>query len=354
MPWKFKGIWRRLLWSGTVFLASAGLLFVLLVGPWPSVLVDRSPAEPEIGEVSLNLEPGTCQAGRASRTVASSVEVKALAIGNGRQRVVILTAAVRLLPERMVRNVRHELGRRAGLAPAEILTVAVGGEGAPNCWGNLLARSALGTYDAALARQVSEALVQAGLEAAETMAPALVGSFQTPLRGIVVDHLDGNRSVLLYGAAAAERQAEGLTINLPGVLPDTPEVALAAAIAQVRFQERISVATWGATVPLSPPVARLGSRWCLSPVIPWLAGARRSVWVQAVRVGDEIIVAFPVEVQDGALAAADHLWVVPFADGYQGRVGTTPGMVPLCGTRSPEPFREAVQLLASRLSPPEP
>lgn len=350
MPRKFKRIWRRLLWFGIVFLASAGLLFVLLVGPWPNVLVDRSPVEPDIGEAALDLEPGTCQAGRASRTVAPAVAVKALAIGNGRQRVVILTASVRLLPERMVRNVRHELGRRAGLAPAEILMVAAGGEGAPNCWGNLLARRALGgTYDAALAQRVAEALVQAGLEAVETMAPALFGSFQAPARGIAVDHLDGNRSVLLCRTDSSER----LAIGLPRAFPGVQDTTLATAIAQVQLQERIPVATWGAMVSLSPSVVRLGPRWCLSPVIPWLAGARQRIWVQAVRLGEVTFVAFPVEFQDGVWADTGNLWVVPFAGGCQGCVGTTPGLVPLCGTRSPEPFREVIQLVAARLSPPQ-
>jgi len=397
MWWKCKRTWSRIFWLALVLLGFLALLGVALIGPWPAVPMEPGTRRASAAAArlldqagtSLDLEPGPLQAGQATRRIAlgldlplagypdrrnagsmgaaNALHLRALALGNGRNRVLMFGADLLLVPEALAERVRRELKRRAKLASHEIVFTVTHTHSAPSpASGRFLGRCLGGKGDSRFIQQLTEGFVQAGLEAVETMRPALFGSFQvdaghlaagdgpvdTRLRGMVVQFLDGGRSVVLnFGARPTVLGAENLRVSgdypgyaqaalarhvgtmplfqagaIHGVLPLPPTATAAdraalgsipaaerashararalgeelarradVALAGVQFREDVVVAAWGAHCPLPPLQARIGKGWRLSPAVPWLAGMRRRAYLQGVRIGDVVLVALPVE-----------------------------------------------------------
>jgi len=135
--------------------------------------------------------------------------------------------------------------------------------------------------------------VQAGLEAVETMRPALFGSFQveagdlaagdgsvdTRLRGMVVRFLDGGRAVVLnFGARPTVLGPENLRVS--GDYPGYAQAALARRLGTMPLFQAGAI---HGVLPLPPAVSE-DDRAALGPV----PGAERASHARARALGEEL------------------------------------------------------------------
>jgi hypothetical protein len=420
---------------GLVLTALLALLVIVLVGPWPRRVRRENTADyDEAGRELIRsgpqaLAPGPLRAGRASRcitpgkalplagyperggTVATGVAqdlyVKALALGNGEHRVLLLSVDQLLLPASFVEKARRRLAEQTGWRGEEIVFTVTHTHSAPSVWPSRLAGRVLGGRGSrAYAREVSKALAQAGLEAVETMQSSFWASFEVDasdlvrgrqgeavdgmLRGLLIRHLDGNRTVLLnFGASpcAMPRTSRLVSGDYPGYLqeklegepgvlamfqigaalgasPVPPKVAAtgdqppakraAALIGQelsrrVRkrmddlvCKEMLAIGVWAGDCRLPSFSPRLADHWQLSPAVPWSLGVRNHAAMQVVMVGDVLLATLPMEFpasayrQMAAGSRGGRFWLVSLSGGYQGYASNQErdGLVPWCGPRS--------------------
>ena len=462
-------MWRKCkriglrLYRWALVLSAVGVLLVLLVlGPWPVLpsaargararkaavrLIERAgegaglaPAPFRAGDAvrRVVLDSGLPLAGHPARGRSPSggatqqLRVRALAIDNGQARVLVFGADLLFASEALADRVRAAVKRRTALLDHQILFTATHTHSAP-CppapW--LLARLVGATRDTAFAQRLVSAHVQAGVEAVETLRPALFVSFQADaaelvvgegeadarLRGFAVQYLDGGRAAVLnfgaranvlgpanlrvsgdypgYAQEAFERRTGAMTIFQAGAVqgvaprpprrPDAAEFGLPAlsrreraaharawalgeelarraeaALAGVPAVEAIALGSVRIRVPLPPMQARIDERWRLSPVLPWLAGIRGQASLQAVRIGDVVLVGLPFEFGGGLLRdlvrerppGVPHLWICSLAGGCQGAAGTgtADALLPWLEPRDPEFFRAVVPALRRALA----
>jgi hypothetical protein len=324
MWWKCKRTWSRIFWLALVLLGLLALVVVAFVGPWPAISVEQGNKRASAAAArlldragtSLDLEPGPLQAGQATRRItldsdlplagypgrrnagfvgaANALHIRALALGNGRNRVLMFGADLLLVSEALVDQVRRELKRRARLAAHEIVFTVTHTHSAPSSSScRFLGRCLGGKGDSRFIEQLAEGFVQAGLEAVETMRPALFGSFQveagdlaagdgsvdTRLRGMVVRFLDGGRAVVLnFGARPTVLGPENLRVS--GDYPGYAQAALARRLGTMPLFQAGAI---HGVLPLPPAVSE-DDRAALGPV----PGAERASHARARALGEEL------------------------------------------------------------------
>lgn len=389
---------KILLGFGAAFLIMAAL-FVLCIGPWPTysagfegtsyfaqdlaaidhnaqltkLTANPGPLQAGWGSCLMNPEAGLPMAGYGARHnikeylfggkatylatgVHDDLHVKALALSDGTDVVVIVGADMLLVPPNVAEGVRNEVARQTPLTANNILFGASHTHDGPGAWGPGLASFVTGgKYNPKVVEFLTHAFTQAIVDAYKSLGPAKLAHgeinaeqfirnrarkapIDTRLGYLVVEKEDGKRCVLLrYSAhpttvghrfvqftaeypgflqSALEKAMPNTTVEyLGGALgssgPEAPkgpdDISRAQTMGEemaklvlanmdpagLKWQSSVDIAAIGIPLALPPFQLRVTQGLRLSPVLPKLLGVPHEAWMQSVRVGDLLLVGLP-------------------------------------------------------------
>ncbi len=387
-----------------ILLATAGVLVAAVatfVGPWPTYGKRDVTTEPSFrraraaltasaADSELTVTPGPLVAGWARRPLAlppgvplagygdrrgqpstgirDELAIKALALGDGVDAVVVVSADLLIMPEELAWRVRAATAERLGLKPSAVLfgtshTHSGPGGFAPGWAGKQFA----GTYDPAWVDSLFATMIEAISEAWQSRGPARLAQGKTTvpehvanrtrpaaavdadLQLLRLEKAAGHSCIVVSYAAhatvlgadntqasadypgflerAIERQTGAMAIYLAGAVgsmepepPPAPDafgraqamgLALAtraaAAVAPLIAEDRVDVATAAAAFELPPFQVRVGRRLRLSPFLISALGPDRQTWIHGVRLGDAVLVGTPCDFS-GELAVELKTW----------------------------------------------
>lgn len=375
--------------------------FVVFIGPWPTysagfedasyyrenlnaitahAKMNDITANPEVlkagwGVCIMNPEPGLPMAGYGARHnikeyllgdeptglatgCHDNLYVKAVALSDGKDTVVIVGSDMLLVPPNVVEGVRANVAAKTPLTANDIYFGASHTHDGPGAWGPGLAAFVTGgTYNPKVVDFLIAAFTNAVLDAYNSLAPAKMahGAFtadefirnrtreaavDTRLNYLVLEKENGNRCVLVrYSAHPTTVGSRFLqfTAEFPGFLqsalesslpnttvayiggslgssgPRAPEgpddisraQAMGQALAQkflatvnmetLDWKTNVDVASIGIPLQLPPFQLRVSQGLRLSPLLPKLLGVPHEAWMHSVRVGDLYLVGIPAD-----------------------------------------------------------
>lgn len=391
--------WKKILVAFAIALAAGVILFVIFVGPWPGytagfegkdyfarniaaieegaklIKLTPSPGRLRAGWhcVLMNPQPGVPMAGygarhdirnyffggrpkRLSTGVHDNLHVKALALSDGDDTLLIVSADMLLVPPNIAEMVCAEIARHTPLRERNIFFGASHTHEGPGAWGKgLAAFITAGRYDPNIVSFLASAFAQAALKAYENMEPAEMarGFFyaeqfiknrtrnapvDTRLNYLVLKKDDGKRCILIrYSAHPTIVDDDFLqfTAEYPGFLQSALEAAMPnttvayiggsvgscgprapagendieRAKAMGEELARLFIANvapdtlqWNPypeiasiNIPLEPPPfqLRLNRSLRFSPLLARLLGASQKAWMQSARVENVILIGIP-------------------------------------------------------------
>lgn len=384
---------KKLLYSLLLTPVVMAVLFVIVVGPWP-VYRDSTYAtqdyyaramaaiENRAGDNTLTPEPGRLHAGWAKRIITPPVgapmggysgrknekkstgvrddlHVRAMALSDGVDTVVLVGSDMLIIPPNLSDAVRANVAGAAGLRPSQVLFNASHTHCGPGGFmPGLASKVSGGAYDPDLVRFLVVAFTEAIVEAASALEPASLaaGSVDAPqyirnrmregapvdpeLSFMIVRQEDGDACYVasysahptIFGGGMLEFSAEypgelvryleaetnldahylGGAVGAMG--PRAPEgeddasrvVAMGQALGQLilendeslEFRESLDVAAIG--VPVGMPQFQLRpseehANWRVSPILAKFAGLKREGWIHGARIGDLFFVGMPFD-----------------------------------------------------------
>lgn len=376
---------------GAPFLMAA--VFVAAVGPWPvyrdSAYQTRgyyrsamAALDTHAAQCNLTAEPGPLQAGWASRKITPEIGVplggysarknekkstgvrddlyvRAMALSDGVDTVVIVGSDMLIIPPNVSAAVRDAVATQCGLTPDQILFNASHTHCGPGGFmPGLASKISGGAYDANLVAMLVDGFTGAIVEAAQSMEPASLasGSADAPeyirnrmrdgapvdpeLSFMLVEQADGDRCYVVsysahptnFGANMMEFSAEypgelmrfieaetgGDAQYLGGAVgamgPNAPEgedassrvVAMGQALGKLvlasggglEFSDHLDIAAVG--IPVGMPEFQVrpiedNADWRVSPVAARSLGLRREGWIHGVRVGKLFFAGMPFD-----------------------------------------------------------
>ncbi len=384
---------KKILITLALMPAVLAVLFVLLIGPWPvykdSNYADQSyyrKAMAAIGEEaaqnSFTANPGRLQAGWAKRRITPAVGVpmggysarknekksigvrddlyvRAMALSDGVDTVVLVGSDMLIIPPNLSEAVRENVAAQSGLTANQILFNASHTHCGPGGFmPGLASKISGGAFDPALVQYLVTGFTEAIVEAVGAMEPAALasGSVDAPqyirnrmrdggtvdpeLSFLVLRQDDGDTCYIAsysahptnFGGGMLEfsaeypgelmRHLEGETQHdaqyLGGAVgsmgPNAPEgedaasrvVAMGQALGQLildnddslEFRDFLDIAAIG--VPVGMPefqVRPIESNvdWRISPLLAGFLGLKREGWIHGVRIGDLFFVGMPFD-----------------------------------------------------------
>jgi len=382
-----------------VFIALAAVpvilavLFVLIIGPWPTYSNSDYSEQRYYREAlaaiantaaqnTLSSAPGPLQAGwskrpitppvgtpmggysarpggKESQGVRDDLYVRALALSDGVDEVVLVGSDMLIIPPNLSEAVRNRVAATTGLSAHQILFNASHTHCGPGAFmPGLASRLSGGEFDPGLVEFLATQFSDAIVEASQQLEPAALasgsvdaeayirnrmrdgGTVDPELSFLVVRQEDGDTVYLssfsahptIFGGNMMEfsaeypgelmRHIEGATRHdaqyLGGAVgsmgPKTPEaddaagrvVAMGQALAELilandddlAFEAHLDIASVGVPVGMPPFQVRPledNTDWRLSPVAARLIGLKREGWIHSVRVGDLFFVGMPFD-----------------------------------------------------------
>lgn len=407
------------------------LLFVVIVGPWPSykdsqyqsqdyyqeALADiathaafseitATPAKLQAGWAKRKFtpEPGAPMGGYSGRGndkksigVRDDLYVRALALSDGRDTVVLVGSDMLIIPPNISAAVREGVAARNGLTGDQILFNASHTHCGPGGFmPGIISTMSGGEYDPTLIDFIVANFVDAIVEAQEHLEPASLasGSVQAPeyirnrardggpvdpeLSFMVAKQDDGDVCYVasysahptIFGGDMLEFSAEypgelmrsieketshdaqylgGAVGSMGPRAPEAPTdservTAMGQALAglilanddTLEFSDHLDIAAAG--VPIGMPHYQLrpmedNVAWRLSPVLPGLLGLERQGWIHGVRVGKLFFVGMPFDVS-GESSVVWKTW----AEGQGLDLWTLSFCSTYCGYLSPDKY----------------
>ena len=368
-------------------------LFVLLVGPWPTYRDSRYQEAAFYREAmdairvaaarnDRTAAPGPLQAGWASRKITPPVGaplggygarkdgmrstgvrddlyVRALALSDGTDTVVIVGSDMLIIPPNLSGAVRERVGAEAGLTANQVLFNASHTHCGPGGFmPGMVSRLSGGEYDPALIEALIQSFAEAIVEAKANLEPASLasGGVDAPeyirnrmrdgapvdpeLSFMLVKQADGDTCYVasysahptIFGARMMEFSAEypgelmrhieretgadahylGGAVGSMG--PRAPEggddsdrvMAMGQALGDLilanddslEFSDRVDIAAAGVPVGMPPFQIRPvedNVNWRVSPIAAKFLGLRREGWIHGARVGDTFFVGMPFD-----------------------------------------------------------
>ncbi len=375
------------LFIGTgVVLVVLGVLIIIVVGPWPTYAasnveetgyyqkalnaVDANLTQSTLGGVeqlragwaSARLTPpvGTPLAGYGNRQgkpstgIHDELYVKAVALSDGKDTVVLVGSDMLIVPNNIADLAREQVAATTGLTPNDILFNASHTHSGAGAWGPGAAAALFGgAYDENVMRQMAEAFGMAIIEAYGKLAPAEMacgdveapqyicnrahdGPVDSELNYLVLKHRTGETChVVSYSAHATvltgnnmefsgdypgyleraiETRTGGMAAFLAGALgsmgpkvagPDgfTKAQTMGAALAglvlddaqDAAFTDHVEIASVGFAFQTPPLQFRLNRNWRLSPFALPMLGVDDVAWAAGVRLGDVFLYGTPCD-----------------------------------------------------------
>jgi neutral ceramidase len=328
--------------------------------------------------------------GKPSIGVHDRLHVKALVVGDGHNMAVIIGADMLLVPENVADAVRKAIEARIPLKGTNILFTATHTHSGPGAFAPGLAfRTVTGKYDPAVEDLLIRSFIDAVDQGYQSMKPARIAhgrvdakafirnrtrraGVDADLNYAVIEREDGQRCYLTRFSAhptiLGSKNFE-LSGDYPGFLQQTIEQStgatalyLGGAVGSMSiqkakgaeqftrakmfgetlarmvldqtekglcFQDHVAVASIGALIELPPFQLRLGiDGWRVSPLLARILGIRGTAWLQAVRIGDLLLIGTPGDFS-GEISVAWHewaskknydLWVTGFCGSYAGYI----------------------------------
>ena len=370
-----------------IVLAVLVVLFVALVGPWPtyamtdvtqesyfrntaasvgthaqeSTIGEAGPLQAGWGSARLTPPVGTPLAGFGNRQgkpstgIRDELDVKAVALSDGKDTVVLVGSDMLIVPDNIADAVRAQVSEKTGLTPDDILFNASHSHSGPGAWGpGLLGSLFAGAYDDAIVIQLAAAFASAIHVAHAALAPASIahGSMDVPeyiknrardnapvdsqLNYLVLRRQDGKVChVVSYSAHATvmggsnmefsgdypgylkraiETKTGGTAVFLSGAVGSMgPQIeggddfaraqamgeALAAKVLEgsegLTFQDSVDIASVGFAFETPPLQLRLNQNWRLSPYLLPILGVDGFAWTSGVRIGDVFLYGTPCD-----------------------------------------------------------
>ena len=392
-------LWKKILLGFVVVIASLAALFLIFIGPWPTYSagfvntsyytedLDAINTHAKMNDITanpdrlqagwgvslINPQPGAPMAGYGARHdikeylfgakptgratgVHDNLHVKAVALSDGEDTVVIVGADMLLVPPNVAEGVRKAVSAKTPLTANDILFGASHTHDGPGAWGpGLAAFFTGGTYDPKVVEFLTVAFTNAILDAYNSMAPAKMayGEFDaeefirnrarkapvdTRLNYLALEKENGRKCLLIRFSAhpttvgsrflqftaeypgffqlALEQSLRDTTVayiggSLGSSGPRAPEgpdditraQAMGMALAQkflanvdmekLEWKTNVDIASIGIPIELPPFQLRISQGLRLSPLLPKLLGVPHEAWMQAVRVGDLYLVGLP-------------------------------------------------------------
>jgi len=390
-------LWKKILIGIGVSVLLVVGLFVLFIGPWPvytsgfentayyrddlraidtkvrlnHLTSTPGPLQAGWGVSRMNVEPGMPLAGYGARhnikeylfgekpkKVATGIHddlyVKALALSDGEDIVVIVGADMLIIPPNVAETVRQEVAKKTPVTPNNIYFGASHTHDGPGSFGEGLASFFIGgLYNPKVPALLTSAFTGAIVDAYNRLAPAKMahGGFDAPqyirnrarrapidprLSYLVVEKAGGRRCILLnysahpttvgsrfvqfsaeypgYLQSTIEKAMPDTTVAyLGGALgssgPDAPQgssdieraQAMGERLAQLvmdnlhdlKWQTNVDVAVIAVPLELPPFQLRISHKLRVSPLLPKVLGLPFEGWMQAARVGDVLFVGLP-------------------------------------------------------------
>jgi len=377
----------RILLVLMAFFAAVAGCFIVFVGPWPtykSGFKDKSYYKKALATIERHRERlshssniGQFEAGWGSRSITpptgtplagfgdrkgksstgvhDEIFVKALAVSDGTDTVVIVGADMLIIPENVAELVRARASKQTPLTMNEILFNASHNHSGPGGFAPGFASKAFnGPYDPNIPDFLARAFTEAIVEAYQSLEPAKVthGGLNAPeyirnrtridgpvdgeLSYMLVEQKDGDRCfVVSYSAHPTILGADNMkfTGEYPGFImrrikertgaeaiylggavgsmsPRPPEGgnpldrcrAMGAALADkvleavagaTLFKDKVDVASIGFPVQMPPFQLRLGKNWRVSKLLFPVLGVDTDGWMHAVRIGAIVLVGTP-------------------------------------------------------------
>ncbi len=328
--------------------------------------------------------------GKPSTGVHDEIFVKALAVSDGKNTAVIVGADMLIVPENVAELVRARVSGRTTLTPNDILFGASHNHSSLGAFGPGYTSNAFnGRYDPNIPDFLAQAFTEAIVEAYQSLEPAKMmhggvdaseyirnrtrstAPVDSELSYMCIEQEDTDRCVLVsYSAHATILGSDNMQFSgeYPGFLmrriaektgaeaiylggavgsmsPKPPAgadsfdrcramgVALAdkvlEAIADARpSEDKLDVASIGFAIRLPPFQLRLNESWRVSKFLLPLLGIDTDGWMQAVRVGEVVLVGTPadycgeisVDLKSWAQNRSVDLWVLSFNGDYVGYI----------------------------------
>ncbi|MCC6486733.1 MAG: neutral/alkaline non-lysosomal ceramidase N-terminal domain-containing protein [Candidatus Hydrogenedentes bacterium] len=378
---------KKILLGAGIVLALLVLLIVTFVGPWPTyassdvtredyfreaaLLVDKQAAESSLnnpgplqagwGSARLTPPVGTPLAGfgdregKPSTGIHDELEVKAVALSDGKDTVVLVGSDMLIVPDNIANAVRAQVAEKTGLSADDILFNASHTHSGPGAWGpGVMASLFAGSYNDAIVAELALAFASAIGVAHSALAPASIahgsvdapeyirnrardtGTVDSQLSFLVLRRQDGKEChVVSYSAHATvlggsnmefsgdypgylkraiETRTGGTAVFLSGAVGSmSPQIegadgferaqAMGEALAQkvlegcegLTFQDSVDIASVGFAFETPPMQLRLSQEWRLSPYLLPLLGVDDTAWVTGVRIGDVFLYGTPCD-----------------------------------------------------------
>jgi len=419
---------KKILLGFGILIVVLAASFLLVVGPWPvyastgyenagyyeKALED---IQANVAESTLTEKPGTLRAGWASRIITPKIGtpmagysarpgdkasegvrdelyVKALALDDGVDTVVLVGADMLIIPPNLAELVREKVAAKSPLTTNDLLFGASHTHCGPGAFGpGIAAKISAGTYDPAIPEFLATNFADAILEAYQKREPAKLahGSVDAPdyirnrtrdagvdseLSFLVVEQEDQDRCYLTsysahptnFGSRMMEFSAEypgelmrhieratkATALYLGGALgsmgpkaPDAPNAsakveAMGQALAQLvldntqnlRFETNLDVASL--SIPIGMPAKQMrpsSPGWRLSPILARIFGVPSEGWLQGARVGEILFVGVPFDFS-GETSADWKAWAA--TKDYD--LWTTSFASTYCGYLSPDKY----------------
>lgn len=200
---------KRIALGGGAVLLCIGLLFLALIGPWPTYAAadiaqtryqrrNTAALDAAVAANTWSERPGPLSAGWAKRSITPEpgvplagygerrgqpstgmrheLYVKALVLHDGDDYAAIVGSDMLIVPENIADLVRADVAGRSPLTANDVLFNASHTHSGPGAWGpGFLARQFGGKYDARVVEQIAKAFSDAIVEAYESLGPARLG-----------------------------------------------------------------------------------------------------------------------------------------------------------------------------------
>jgi len=389
---------KKILTIGAVVVGTVIALFLVLVGPWPTYAASDvtteayfrdaveaagkslehaalgNPGQLLAGWASERITPavGTPLAGYGARKGAPStgvhdeLYVKAVAVSDGADTVVLAGSDMLIVPDNIANIARDKALAETGLARDCILFNASHTHSGPGGWAPGLAASLFGgAYDESVMEDIATAFGTAIVQAYRNLEPATVahgdldapgyirnrahdGPVDSELSYLVFRQTDGKTChVVSYSAHATvigagnlefsgdypgyferalETRTGGMAVFLAGAVgsmsasidgPDgfTKAETLGNALAELvledsegaAFSDSIEVASVGFSFETPPLQLRLNRNWRLSPNVFWLLGMDDVAWLSGIRLGNVFLYGTPCDMS-GEISLEMKAW----------------------------------------------
>jgi len=381
---------KRILKVLGIFLLTVVVLLLVFVGPWPvysdskyreskyyakamqdieeqakSNDLTSAPGQLQVGWASRDITPpigtplagyGARKNGKKSEGIRDNVEVTALALGDGKDTVVLIGSDLLIIPPNIAEGVRAEVAARTPLTADDLFFNASHTHCSVGAFGpGLVPYVTGGKYDPSIPPMLIAQFADAVVEAFQRMEPAAIATkeFDVPqhiknrartgpvdpvLNLLAVKQADGDMLYLTRYSAHPTIFGSGMMLvsaEYPGELkkaietetrqeahylggavgsmgPSAPEgpdadarvTAMGQALARIvldglgdlEYRDRLDVASVGIALGMPPMQIRpAGANWRLSPFLANVVGLPKGGWIHGARVGDIVFMGMPCD-----------------------------------------------------------